>query len=375
MKRNCLILTVLIVASACLLQIGCEEQAVAAEESKPELAAPELAAGPAKAETAPETDKQGPKIMFEKVVHDFGDIGPGSKNVCEFNFTNIGDSLLKMTKVSKTCGCTPYTLAKKEYEPGESGTLKVRYNASKRPASVRKSLSVYSNDKAKPKVELAIKAKIVSKIDYQPEKLDLSLNKENACCPSITIRSLDGKPFSIKGFKAIWYPKSTEEPITADYDSSVKAAKFVLQPKVDVEKLRKGSKGRIEITLTHPESGVVAIPFEVLPRFKITPPSLIVYKAEPEKPVAKEVWILSNYNEDFEVESTSAQKGTIKVLSQEKIDNRYKFELEITPPAPGKGQKRFFTDEFFVNIKGGERVKVTCRIFYSRKAGEPSPTR
>jgi len=374
MKRNCLILTVLIVASACLLQIGCEEQAVAAEESKPELAAPELATGPAKAETAPETDKQGPKIMFEKVVHDFGDIGPGSKNVCEFKFANTGDSLLKITKVSKTCGCTPYTLAKKEYEPGESGTLKVKYNASKRPSSVRKSLSVYSNDEAKPRVELAIKAKIVSKIDYQPEKLDLSLNKENAGCPAITIRSLDGKPFSIKGFKAIWYPKSTEKAITADYDSSVKAAKFVLQPKVDVEKLRKGLKGRIEITLTHPESDVVAIPFTVLPRFKITPPSLIVYKAEPEKPVTKEVWILSNYDEDFEVESTSTRKGAIKVLSQEKIDNRYKFELEITPPATGKGQKRFFTDVLFVNIKGGEKLQVTCRVFYSKRAEKSSRT-
>ena len=374
MKRDCLILTVFIVASACLLQIGCEEQFVATEKSKPELTAPEPATGSAEAKTAPQSVKGGPVIMFEEVVHDFGNIGPGSKNVCEFKFTNTGDSLLRITEVSKTCGCTPYTLEKMEYKPGESGTLKVEYNASGQPAPVRKTLFVSSNDKAKPKVELVVKAEIVLKIDYQPKELNLSLNKENAGCPAITIKSLDGKPFSIKEFKAVGQFNPTEVPITADYNSSVEATEFVLQPKVNIEKLREGLNGGIEITLTHPESGVVTIPFNVLPRFKITPPSIIIYKAELEKAVTREVWILSNYDEDFEIESTSTQKGTIKVLSQEKIDKRYKFELEITPPAAEKGPKGFFTDVFFVNIKGGERLKVTCRMFYVRKAEKSPPT-
>jgi hypothetical protein len=373
MKRNCLILTVLIVTSICFLQIGCEEQAVAAEESKPELTSSEPAGSPAKAETAAQSVKGGPAITFEKVVHDFGNIEPGSKNICEFKFTNTGDSLLKITEVSKSCGCTPYTLAKMEYEPNESGTLKVAYHASTQPASVRKTLFVSSNDEAKPRIELVIKAEIVAKVDYQPKKLDLLLNKENAGCPAITIKSLDGKPFSIKGFRVIGQSKSAKDAITADYDSSVEATEFVLQPKVDVEKLREELGGGIEITFTHPESDVITIPFEVLPRFKITPPSIIVYKAELEKPVTREVWILSNYDEDFEVESTSTQEGTIKVLSQEKIDNRYKFELEITPPSTGKGQKGFFTDMFFVNIKGGERLKIACRMFYLRKAKKSPP--
>jgi hypothetical protein len=360
MRHNCLILTVLFVAFACLLQIGCEGHVVAAE-SEPDLITSEPVTGSAEAETAPQSDEGGPEITFEKTVHDFGDIGPGSKNVCEFKFTNTGDSLLKITKVSKTCGCTPYTLEKKKYEPGESGALKVSYKAGVRPTSIIKRLFVSSNDKANPKVELTLKGKIALKIDYRPKKLELLLNKENAGCPEITIKSLDGKPFSIKRFK------STGGVITADFDSSVEATEFILQPKVDIEKLRKGLNGHIEITLTHPEESVAVVSFSMLPRFKIAPPSLIVYKAESERPVTREVWILSNYDEEFEVESTSTQKGAIKVLSQGRKDNRYRFELEITPPAPTKGKGRFFTDKFFVNIKGGERLEVTCRIFYSKK--------
>ncbi len=370
MKRDCLILTVLIIASICFLQISCKERVVAAEESKSELTAPEPASSSAKAETAPAPVKGGPAITFEKEVYDFGNIEPGSRNVCEFKFTNTGGSLLRITDVSKSCGCTPYTLEKREYEPGESGVLKVEYHASRQPASVKKTLYVSSNDKARPSVELTVEAMIAVNVDYQPKKLNLALNKENAGCPAITIKSLDGKPFSIKGFKVIGRPKQIENIIIADYNSSVEAAEFVFQPKVDVDKLREVSGGRIEITFAHPQNDMISIPFEVLPRFKITPPSIIIYKAGLEKSVTREVWILSNYDEDFEVESTSSLEGTIKVLSQEKIDNRYKFELEITPPATGKGRKGFFTDTFFVDIKGGERLKIACRMFFLRKKVE-----
>ena len=124
--------------------------------------------------------------------------------------------------------------------------------------------------------------------------------------------------------------------------------------------------GNIQITLTHHGYNKVTIPFKVLQRFKTEPPSVVVFKATPQKPITKELWILNNYDEDFEVESTSSQKGIIKVLNQEKVGNRYKFELEITPPAP-KGKRKFFNDVFLVNIKGGEKLRVTCRGFYSKK--------
>ena len=365
MKRNSLFLAVIIAASACLMQVICHRGQVMAAESKSESEVLEPIVGSAEAESSPVPTEGGPAITFEKVIHDFGNIGPGSENVCEFKFSNTGDMLLRITKVSKTCGCTPYTLAKKNYRPGESGTLKVRYNASSHPGPIRKTLKVYSDDKANSEVELVIKANIVQRISYMPKSIDFVLNKENAGCPEITVNSLDGKQFSIKGFEVKWHSVLAKGGITADYDPSVESTRFVLQPKVDIEELKKGMRGYIEITLTHPDGDVINIPFSLLPRFKTTPQSLIVYKAEPGKSVNKEVWILSNYDEEFEVESTSSEKGTIKVLSSEKIDNSYKFELEVTPPAVHEDQTRFFTDQFFINIKGGEKLKITCRLFYS----------
>ena len=47
-----------------------------------------------------------PRISFEKTVCDLGDVGQGTKNSCEFRFTNTGRGLLKIGKISRTCGCT-----------------------------------------------------------------------------------------------------------------------------------------------------------------------------------------------------------------------------------------------------------------------------
>ena len=49
-----------------------------------------------------------PKISFEKTVCDLGDVGQGTKNTCESKFTNTGQGLLKIGKISRTCGCVNY---------------------------------------------------------------------------------------------------------------------------------------------------------------------------------------------------------------------------------------------------------------------------
>jgi hypothetical protein len=362
MGRKYLILTIFGGCCVLLFQAGCQQDTVVTAKPKTPPQAFVPTSTPTKAQGVA-ADGKGPQITFEKLVHDFGSIGANTKNTCEFNFTNTGDDLLKITKVSKTCGCTPYTLAKKEYAPGESGALKVKYNAGKRPGSAKKYIYISSNDNTNPKTKLTIKADITLKVDYEPKRLNLSPRDENAACPQITIKSLDSQPFTIKSFK------STSGLITADYNALEKETNFVLQPKVDMEKLRKARSGRIDITLTHPKANKITIPFTVLQEFSISPPRIIVLKAEPQKPLIREIWVLSNYNEDFEIESVSTQKNVIKVLNRQKIDNRYKFELEITPPTPKPKQVKF-RDTFFINIKGGRELQLPCNGFYLKTSPE-----
>jgi len=392
MKRACVILVFLGIACILLSQAGCEEAARPVQEpqrvvpvpDKP-VAVTEKAPAPRKPKPAPDRTRPAPdkpkpvpdrtrralskskpdprapapKIRFDKVVHDFGEVGLETNNICEFGFSNVGDAVLKIIDIKGDCGCVVFTLAKKEYAPGEGGKLKIKYYAGGRASTAAKYIKVTTNNKAKPEVTLTIRAKIVARVGFEPKRLNLLLKDENEPIGKITLTSLDGKPFSIKGIM------STVNAITADYDSSVEATKFVLQPRVDKARLRRVSSGVIEVQLTHPECKKVSISFSALVRFKVNPPVIIAFNAEPGKKIKRNIWVLNNYGEQFEVASAKSSQGIVKVLSQEKIRSGYKFVVEITPPE--RGGKMNFTDEFLVQIKGGELLKTNCQGFYSRK--------
>lgn len=346
-----MIFVAIIVSFSLLSQIGCQESAKQPEER--------LTASPVVGAEA----KAGPKITFEKVVHDFGEVAPRTKKTCEFKFTNTGNSLLKIIKIERCCGVTT-KLDKKQYEPTESGTIKVEYNASSGAAFINRKLHIVSNDKTNPKMALTIKAKIVPKISYEPNSRLGFLIKDEQSPPDITITSLEGKPFAIKEIR------STGNCITFDYDPNTEATKFVLQPKIDEEKLQRNPHGIINIKLTYPQGDNIKIPFNRIPRFKIIPPRIIAFNAKQGQPIIRKMLVQNNYGENFEIESASSQNKTIRVLSQDKIKNGYQFMLEIMPP-PDEG-KSSFTDVFLLNItcglaKGGKKLPVSCNGFYMRE--------
>ena len=351
MKRKCLILVLVIISSVLFLLTGCQQQTKEAviTQEKPAIA---------------EYDKPSPKITFENEGFDFGQVGPNIKNTGKIKFTNTGDALLKITKVDRCCGVVT-RLGKMEYEPGESGELKVEWNSGSRPTTFRRKLVIHSNDPEKPQTTINIQAKVVLQVDWEPKSLRLFLDEENARCPKITINSIDKQPFSILQFK------STADCITADYDSSVEATKFILEPKVNIDAMPKNFKGRININTTHPEGKIATILFSVLPRYTVRPSMIILWNSEPEKPVVRKVDLLNNYRKDFEIESVTSKRNIIgvKVLEQRKITNGYQLNVELTPPAAKSTIG--FTDELSVNIKDGEMLTIRCNGRYTKTKPKP----
>jgi len=359
MERKSFVLISLIVSCALLVQFGCQQQA-----KEPTTAPVESTETQQEIKVLPEPDKPSPEITFEKLDCNFGEIGPNTDNSGEFKFTNTGDALLEITKVGKCCGVVA-TLDKMEYAPGESGVLKVNWKSGSQPIVFRRKLTVYSNDVKNPELILSIEATTVLKVSWEPKRLRLFHDEENAGCQKIIVSSTDNQPFSITGFT------STSDCITADFDPSVEATKFVLEPKVDTEKLQKNLKGRININLTHPQGNTASILFDVLPKYTVNPPLLLVFNAEPGVPIVRKISVLNNYGKDFEIESVSSKDNivAVKVLEQNKIRNGSQLSLEITPLADE--QKLRFTDVFTLNIKGGEILTITCNGYYSKKNPKP----
>ena len=395
MKNRCLILIGSIAVFMMFLQIGCQKQAVVSPAAPPEavkvqpsaqltppapsippkpsapepLTPPPPVTEPEKPAVTPPAEELAPKIVFESVVHDFGEVGPRTKNTCEFKFSNTGSALLKIGKIHATCGCTVPQLSKEEYVPGESGVITVEYHPGLQGGPQTRRLDVPTNDKANQRITLVVKALVVVKIEYEPKKLSFSVKTDsNSPRPMIKIHSIDSQPFAINGFS------SHPEGISINYDPNVKKPQFTVEPKIEVEKLQKEVQGYIQINITYPGYDSITIPFTVIPRFKVSPPAIVLLDAKPQESVDREVVVLNNYGEPFEIESAASQKNIIKVLSQEKAGDRYKIKVSITPPA-AESNPRMFTDTLFINIKGGVKLEVACKGFYpsSRETSRPLP--
>ena len=371
MRPSGLIITVLIVIVGCFLFLlaGCEEESMAPRALNPnwfqqqQWAVINQQASQGMVTTAPQV-RTAPMIKFEKTTHDFGDVGPGTKNYCEFRFTNAGNGVLRIGEITQVCGCTPFALDKKEYAPGEVGILRVGYYADLKYGSVKKQLFVQTNDRQNPMVALDIESRIVSKVDFEPKSLRLSLKHQNAGCPQIVIASLDNQPFSIRSFK------SSGNSITVDFNPSVRATSFVLQPRVDMTKLEQSLRGRIDIELTHPECKAISIGIDTLPRYNITPRPIIARDVNVNKVITKKVRIQSNYNDNFELKSVYSKKGTVNILKSQKIDDGYELELSIKPPAQRK-RAGVFTDEVVVEVKGQKDIKIPFSGYYPRSVSRP----
>lgn len=300
-----------------------------------------------------------PTITFEKSVLDLGEVGTDSKRTGEFKFTNTGKSPLKILQVHTCCGVAAKGVeAGDEFAPGESGVLEFEYLVGSTPSpATTKELRMRTNDPEHTIVSLTIKAAIVRRVECSPRALRLFLKRENAGCGDVTIRSLDGRPFSISSIK------STANAIPIDYDPNVQATEFVLKPRPDMAKLPHNVRGVVSFDLTHPECSNVRVLFDVLPEFTVNPAHLMVFNVRPSQPVKRELMILSNYQDEFEIESVSSQKGFVKLLDKKKLDNRYQLEVEITAPVR-QGEDTIVADVIEIKVKDGEPVSIPFRGFY-----------
>ena len=368
MKKIMYALTVALASFGLLLVVGCREQSKSipsAERLDKRAAEPNQVVEPTAAPPTPDTAvAQGlAEISFDRTVCDAGEVGPGTINKCEFKFKNTGDGILKIGQIKTMCRCTVFELPKKEYEPGEAGVITVSYTASNYVGGTEEQpVHVPSNAKSNPEVKLTVKAKIVELVEATPQRLQLLLNEENAGVRSVHLRSRDGKAFSVKDFKS-----TSGNFISAEFDPKVTAAELELQPKVNIDELGAvtgGLSGYVEIELTHPGCRSVRIPFDVQPEFTVTPRVIYLSDVKAGQAITKELTVVRNYGEGFEVESTSSKNGFIKAVSQEAIAGGYRFKLQITPP-PGSGRGPF-NDIFYVQIKGRAKLAIACYGAYAR---------
>jgi hypothetical protein len=91
-------------------------------------------------------DANAPEITFDFDTYDYGEVVDGEVVEVDFNFTNTGNSDLIIFNASASCGCTvPEYPQNENIKPGESSSLKVRFDTSNKPGKQMKTVTLTTN--------------------------------------------------------------------------------------------------------------------------------------------------------------------------------------------------------------------------------------
>ncbi len=94
---------------------------------------------------------EGPQMVFEQMVVDYGTIEQHSEPLRKLKFVNKGTEPLVITNARGSCGCTVPTWAKEPIMPGEESFLEIRY-ATNRLGKFSKKVTITTNEGTEPHV-------------------------------------------------------------------------------------------------------------------------------------------------------------------------------------------------------------------------------
>lgn len=104
-------------------------------------------------------DAARPKAVVAQPVHEAGVVPTGQQIVHDFMIENQGDAALEITAVRPACGCTVAQFDR-TIAPGASGKVNAVLDTSTFGGAIAKGITVLTNDPAKPRIELTVKAEV-----------------------------------------------------------------------------------------------------------------------------------------------------------------------------------------------------------------------
>lgn len=173
-------------------------------ETAPPQTTPQSSPGPA-SPPSPQSPppEDAPRITFPETVYDFGVMWQEQDVTHEYAFTNTGKSVLKISRVTSSCGCTAALPSKKEFGPGESGTIKVTFRSGRYRDRVTKHINVDSGDPVQPRVVLTLTGIVRVELEVVPSGVYIgSLRIGEATERSVTLSPVEVKKFTILEVKA-----------------------------------------------------------------------------------------------------------------------------------------------------------------------------
>ncbi len=261
------------------------------------------------------------QIVFDKTLHDFGEIREGDKPTHTFEFRNTLQKPVKLTSVRASCGCTTPQYTTDEVGPGERGSIDVAYSSKGRVGKFTKSITVRHDAGGTP-ITLTIKGDVrpnpqLTEINYLKTTGSLAIEQPKLSLGNISSDEKKTLTFYVKnvGMK----PITLKKDVKADPYYSFEPKLFTLDPREETQ---------IEIVIDGAKMKAVDLPNNAPIDDVIT---FYTEEAEDsEKSIRINGKFLRIYSEEerkampfIEFEAEEFDGGTI--ISGEKLTHQFKF--------------------------------------------------
>ncbi|MBU6412270.1 MAG: DUF1573 domain-containing protein [Planctomycetes bacterium] len=280
-----------------------------------------------------------PEITFEIKDVDFGAIMNHEIQHQVFKFKNTGGGPLKILNVTASCGCTLPKLdgEKRDYQPGDTGTITVDFNPKSKMGAAHSSITVTTNDPARPSITLNLSA-VVKKLVFTEPALAQIGQVAKGDIKSFEVKVI-GRSKDFKCTFASVAPDASAfeaaivgEPTEIDYQGEKLIAQTV---KVAIKKDTKvGYYNHVVNVRTNDEREPVAsfsVFANVMGDLEANPAAVSLGMLEAGKPYSGEFKIYTKSRVPFKL------TGTEKLFPDVKGDFKATFEPATAPSLPSYG--------------------------------------
>lgn len=216
-----------------------------------------------------------PKAVPVEPIKNFDIVPRGEQIQHDFQIKNEGDTVLEITDVHPACGCTVVSFDTK-IEPGKTGRVTAKVDTQDFAGPISKSIAVFTNDKANPKLQLVVKADVKPYISVDPGYARYNYVQGEPLRPITQILwTEDGRDINIVRVKAP-YPHlkvSYREPREEERKKEAKGRQWAIDVELVPDAPVGALKDYVEVETDHPKQKIVKLPISgfVRPRQHITP--------------------------------------------------------------------------------------------------------
>ncbi len=150
----------------------------------------------------PDTEGPAPKLSVEQTEFDFGVMDLDAEMSHDFVFGNMGNGPLKLVEGNTSCRCTLSEIDAEEIPPGGQAKVTLTWHGNEAVGPYRQTATIFTNDPARPRVDLVVSGRITATARIVPDELVFSqISAGETATATIPLYGYLEQPLDVTGFE------------------------------------------------------------------------------------------------------------------------------------------------------------------------------